>query len=147
PDDAPAAVYIDGLAGNSSSTLWNMIFHGTRISTFEKFRVRIGGGSRIRFIGCHIEGRDSALRRTASGGTLTGGTNDYTNNTYACIAGNSQGRRVSWLFASAQTIQEGFGHYYGVENPFLLTDSGRIWDYNGIWQNGTSAGTSVVINT
>lgn len=121
PDSMPAALHIDGLAGNSSGSIWGMNFWGTRFATFEAFRVRLDYCSRVRFYGCHIEGRDGGRMSTA-GAAIS--TNDYANTTYGDISGTDNTGRVLAYGTDAQQLADGFNHFYG-ESLRVTTDSGR----------------------
>lgn len=123
PESMPASVYIDGLAGNSSGSLWGMSFYQVRCATFEAFRVRLDRCSRIRFYGGHMEGRNGG--RFSTGGVAVD-TNDYALNSYGNISGTSRTGRVSWYGAVSQTISDGLQHCYG-ETLFFISDSGRVF--------------------
>ena len=122
PDDAPAAVHIDGLAGNSSNSIWGMRFIGTRIATFEAFRVRLGRASRVSFYGAHIEGRGSSSRMTTTGTPVD--SNDYATASYGDIAGGSQASSVT-VFASARNDYASLAPHFYNGKPYLLSDSGN----------------------
>lgn len=124
PEFAPAAVWIDGLAGNASGNLWGLRFFGTRIATFEALRVRLGHASRVMFSGVHIEGRDGG--RMSSTGQLIN-TNDYTKTSYGDVTGLSYTDRVLWVGSVRQTLSNGAApHFYG-SAFMIITDSGRIF--------------------
>lgn len=121
PDFMPAAMWIDGLAGNSSGSVWGMNFLGPRFATIEAFRVRLGRCSRTRFYGCHIEGRDGGRMDTA-GNPIS--TNDYSLHCYGDICSTSDTGRVIWFGSDAQSLEDGLQHNYG-ESLRVTTDSGR----------------------
>lgn len=94
-DFFPASLYIDGWAANPGSTthgvgaLRNMNFYGTRFTSCEAFRIRLGTCDQIKFLGtAWIEGGD--FPSTAASWKDTLGVdinpNDYTNVTYGHIA-------------------------------------------------------------
>lgn len=123
PDNMPAAVYIDGLAGNSSASIWGMSFFQVRAATFEAFRVRLGRCSRIRWIGGHIEGRSGGRMDTA-GNVIN--TNDYALHSYGDISGVSSTGSAMWIGSDAQSYTDGLNHFYG-SSLRLDTDTGRLF--------------------
>lgn len=128
PDNSPAAVHIDGLAGNASTSLWGMRFLGTRMSTYEMFRLRLGKTSRIQLLGCHIEGRSSAAIKKSNGAALpSNDTNDYEHNTYGSISGTAQTSYTTVFGTPSQTPDGYVPHYYGPTGVTFHTDSGRIY--------------------
>ena len=142
PDDAPAAVHIDGLAGNSSSNVWGMRFIGTRIATFEAFRVRLGKASRISFFGAHIEGRGSSSRRMTTGDPVN--SNDYTVASYGDISGTALTDRVTVFGTPRPDYRNLAPHFYGPK-PYVVTDYGNVlmgagstvFDAEGDYRAGT----------
>jgi hypothetical protein len=116
PDDAPAAMFIDGLAGNSNGALHGMNFYGTRFATFEAFRVRLDFQARCRMWGCHIEGRSGGRMDTA-GNVID--TNDTVTNSYGNIAATPNAKRMQ-LYGTTFTSM---AHNYGVDSSFH-TDTG-----------------------
>jgi hypothetical protein len=127
PDDAPAAVHIDGLAGNASTNLWGMRFYGTRMATFEAFRVRLDKVSRVSFIGAHIEGRSGGGRLSATGVSID--SNNYVTTSYGDIAGTTSTDRITVFGSARQSYADGLApHFYGSDGkPFFVTDSGRLF--------------------
>lgn len=125
PDTMPAAVHIDGLAGNSSGNVWGHRFIGTRFATFEAFRVRLNRSSRDEFIGCHIEGRNSGGRMNTSGTVID--SNDYTTISYGDISGTSVTDRTTIFGNVRASFEDGMApHYYGTLKPYYVTDGGRL---------------------
>lgn len=133
PDFSPAAVWISGLANNASKNLWGMRFYGTRIATWEMFRVRLDKASRIVFDQCHIEGRNNEIIRKASGQVLDGtqGSNDYTYNTYGHISGTSRTSRCSYYGAVSSTVEDSIPHFYGTQFQLHARDGSRIFVAEG----------------
>lgn len=128
PDFSPAAVHIDGLANNASLNLWGMRFFGTRIATWEMFRVRLDKASRVVFDKCHIEGRNSTDIRSATGAALPGaGTNDYTLNTYGSVSGTSRTSRCAYYDAVSSTVEDTIPHFYGTQFRLDARDGARIY--------------------
>ncbi|HCR2154452.1 TPA: hypothetical protein OND32_002378 [Enterobacter asburiae] len=129
PDFSPAAVHIDGLSNNASSNLWGMRFFGTRIVTWEMFRVRLDKASRIVFDKCHIEGRDNINIRKSDGAALDGtnGTNDYIYNTYGSISGTSRSSRCAYYDAVSSTVEDTIPHWYGSQFRLDARDGSRIY--------------------
>lgn len=123
PDHAPAALCMDGLAGNSSTNLWGARFLGTRFATSEMFRVRLRKHSRAMFIGCHIEGRNSGSERDTQGNLIN--TNDYRLRTYGDISGEKTTDRVIVLGTVRSDESALFPHFYG-DQPTYLTDAGKL---------------------
>lgn len=134
PDNAPAIVKIDGLAGNASGNLWGIRFFGTRFATFEARRIWLERASRVAFYGCHIEGRNGG-RFDTQGNAIN--TNDYTLYSYGDISnilGHSD--RISLFGSNRQSYSDGtapgwFTDGDGNVGPTLFTDSGRyfVGDY------------------
>lgn len=142
PDTMPAALYIDGLAGNASSNIWGMRFIGTRIASFEAFRTRLRKASRVSFIGAHMEGRNSGGRRNTAGTVID--TNDYTLHSYGDVAGEAITDRVTAFGHVRQSFTDGFApHFYGA-TPLLITDSGRIFS-GGVYDATTAQTSSAVV--
>lgn len=132
PDFSPAAVHIDGLSNNASSNLWGMRFFGTRIATWEMFRVRLDKASRVVFDKCHIEGRNSPDIKTSTGASLTGaGTNDYTLYTYGSVAGTSRSTRCAYYDAVTSTVEDTIPHWYGTQFQLQARDGSRIFMAEG----------------
>lgn len=123
PDDAPAAVYLDGLAGNSSTNIWGMRFIGTRISSWEAFRMRLRQASRVALYSCHMEGR--GWRMDTAGNPMN--ANDYDHNSYGDIAATEETTRVLFLGAARTSLEtNGLGpHFYGTSLTYLL-DNGEL---------------------
>ncbi|WP_442486789.1 tail fiber domain-containing protein [Halomonas litopenaei] len=119
PDDAPAAMYIDGLAGNSNGALHGMNFWGTRFATFEAFRVRLGRQARARFWGCHIEGR-SGGKKDSSGNDLD--PNDYSSNSYGNISGTDYTKYTKIVSSTYHYLP-----YYEGEGLSIETDDGEYY--------------------
>ena len=108
PTDAPAAVYISGLAGNANHTIHGIRFLGTRISSFEAFRVRLDYAARPMFIGCHIEGSGVVCKDTA-GAEIT-----VVNHWYGHIAGSAHSKRLQ-IYGGVTTTgySSAFNWYFG----------------------------------
>ena len=119
----PCAIYIDGMAGNASHSVWGMRFIGTRISTFEAFRMRLGRAARIHLIGCHEEGRNGGRFNTFGVGI---NTNDYTLNSYGGISGTSATSRVVLDGSVRTSPAEAYPHYYGTAISAHI-DYGEAW--------------------
>lgn len=101
-----------------------MRLYGTRIATFEAFRVRLDLASRIALFGCHIEGR-SGSRYDTSGNLIN--SNDYTAESYGDIAATSRVSSVKCYGSPRQQPSDGlYNHYYG-DDYALETDSGRYF--------------------
>ncbi|MDW9493953.1 hypothetical protein GOA94_17990 [Sinorhizobium meliloti] len=110
PDDAPCAVKIDGLAGNSSGKIWGMRFVGTRIATFEALRLWTVNASRVTLFSCHVEGRGGGRMDTA-GNVID--PNDTTNHSYGDWAATAS---TIWgnVRDSVRTSRASFApHFYG----------------------------------
>ena len=119
----PCSTYIDGMAGNASHALWGMRFIGTRIATFEAFRMRLGRCARIHLIGCHEEGRNGG-RFNTSGVEIN--TNDYTLNSYGGISGTSATSRVILDGSVRTSPSDAYPHYYGTAISAHI-DYGEAW--------------------
>lgn len=125
-DNAPCAVHLDGLAGNASGSIWGLRFYGTRIATFEAFRLRLGNASRVNLFGCHIEGRNSGSRTDTAGNVIN--SNDYVDQSYGDISGTADSEYVSVYGSPRQTLEDLAPHFYSdEEGPLLVTDSGRMY--------------------
>lgn len=109
-DLAPCSMFIDGMAGNSSTSVWGMRFIGVRFATFEAFRIRLGHAARIHLVGCHIEGRNGGRFNTSGVGI---DTNDYTYNSYGDVAGTSVTSRVIIDGSPRSNSSSIYPHYYG----------------------------------
>lgn len=130
PDFGAGVIYIDGMAGNASGNIWGMRLLGTRIATFEAFRIRIDGGSRLSLIGCHIEGRGgSGVNQRYSSTGVAINPNDYVATSYGDIAGTARSDRVTVFGSVRQSYADGLApHFYGSGGkPYLVTDSGRVF--------------------
>ncbi len=124
PDDAPAAVHIDGIAGNGSGCIWGLRFVGTRIASFEAFRLRLGRVDRLSLVDCFIDGRDSG-RMDTSGQSIS--TNDYILNSYGDIAAESVTKRVKVYGSHRTTDIELAPHFYsGVLS--VINDDGNMFN-------------------
>ena len=137
PDDAPAAVHIDGLAGNASTSLQGIGFFGTRIATTEAFRLRIGKGNRVGLTRSHIEGRSAA---SAGGSSIN--VNDVSSVSYGHVAGTN-GTGVVWWKGSASTSLSGAAapHFYG--SRFTLeSDAGDYYIAGNMEVAGTMSVTA-----
>jgi len=146
PDNSPAALHIDGLAGNgASNAIWGMTFVATRFATIEKFRVRLGRSARVRFIGCHTEGRSGSNIKKADGTTAVD-TNNYVNNTYGNFSGTVFSQRCTMIGTVSSAVADTIPHYYGLA-PLLMTDTGRVFSNEGIGNQPTSGGSAVMIST
>lgn len=114
PDDAPCAMFIDGLAGNASGSIWGMRFLGTRFATFEALRIRLGRCGRPAFIESHVEGRTTTQRYSSTGVALPT-ISDYTKISYSDYA--CPDTRCQWLkiIGSYRTSKTGgaLNHFYG----------------------------------
>lgn len=119
----PCSTYIDGMAGNASHGLWGMRFIGTRIATFEAFRMRLGRCARIHLVGCHEEGRNGG-RFNTSGVEID--TNDYTLNSYGGISGTSATSRVILDGSVRTSPSDAYPHYYGTAISAHI-DYGEAW--------------------
>ncbi|EPQ4686369.1 hypothetical protein LXC81_002644 [Citrobacter freundii] len=144
PDFSPAAVWIDGLSNNASSNLWGMRFFGTRIATWEMFRVRLDKASRVVFDKCHIEGRNSSDIKTSTGASLTGaGTNDYTLYTYGSVAGTSRSTRCAYYDAVTSTVEDTIPHWYGTQFQLHARDGSRIYMAKGGFISSVEGNTDI----
>jgi hypothetical protein len=137
PDDAPAAVHIDGLAGNASTSLQGIGFYGTRIATIEAFRLRLGKGNRVGLTRSHIEGRSAT---NASGGSIN--VNDVETVSYGHIAANDQTGFAWWKGSASTSLSNAAApHFYG--SRFTLeSDAGDYFvagdlTYDGILRSGS----------
>lgn len=108
PTDAPAAVYISGLAGNGNHTIHGIRFLGTRLSSFEAFRVRLDYAARPMFIACHIEGSGVTCKDTQG--------NDITvaDHWYGHIAGSINSKKLQVYGGVSTTgFDFAFKYYFG----------------------------------
>lgn len=120
PDDAPCAVHIDGISANSSDSIWGLRFIGTRIASFEAFRMRLGRVDRLSLIDCHIEGRNAGILSTTGDAV---DSNNYTLYSYGDIAGQDITGRVK-VYGSVRPNLDTIGpHFYG-ETLHAVTDFG-----------------------
>lgn len=126
PDDMPCAVYLDSERG-AGDAAWGMRFIGTRIATFEAFRVRLGYVNRAVFQDCHIEGRSNNRKDTS--GTIIN-TNDYTLHSYGDIASTGESNWCRVTGSPRYDSEDVAPHFYG-EIIDIQTDNGRhyIGDY------------------
>lgn len=121
PDDAPAALQICGMAGNASGGIWGIRFVGTRIATFEAFRVRLGYAARTMFVGCHVEGRNGGRMSTAG---VAVNTNDYTATSYGDYAApDARASRLLIMGSVRTSAADLYPHYYGTAQS-AITDYG-----------------------
>lgn len=126
-ENAPAIVYIDGLASNGSLALWNMSFSRTRFVTTEAFRVRLGRASRVTFDNCHFDGGGNAYNMA---GTDLGTSNQYTTVTWGDIASDQFASRIKVLGTPHSSLITGgiAPHYYGDKDTFHAeTAAGDIY--------------------
>ena len=130
PDDAPSAVHISGLAGNASDSLWGIRFIGTRIATFEAFRMRLGNSSRVSLINTHIEGRNGR-RMDTSGRSINTGDNSIIS--YGDITGLPSTDDLRIYGSPRESPNDGISpHYYG-GSLHIETDRGDVYSSGGIY--------------
>lgn len=110
-DTMPCAVLIDGMAGNGNEVVHGMRFIGTRFSSMEAFRVRLGRAARPMFVGCHVEAGSGNVYNT-SGDLLN--TNDLNTVSYGHYSGSQFSKKLT-IMAGLQSsnTNSGMPHYYG----------------------------------
>lgn len=126
PDNMPAAVYIDGLAGNSSTSVWGIRFNSVRIGSAEAFIMRLRHAARVALYSCHFEqGGGSALRAASGAAIATGiggtGVDDYVHNSYGDIAGETITNRVNVFEGNRSVPNDVRVHFYGTDFSHWLT--------------------------
>jgi hypothetical protein len=70
-------IYISGMAGNQSRKIQGMQFYGTRISSFEPYRVFADRCNRLVLNGCHIEYHDTSAKTTSGAAAKFDDTDTY----------------------------------------------------------------------
>ena len=121
PVTAPCVIYVSGLAGNSSNSIWNGTYYSCRFSSAEAFLIRLDRVSRLRFQNCHMERRGDTLTDT-TGASIN--SNDFVATSYSMIAATANTSRVTLTGSNLQAVATDLRHYYGTELT-LETDSGR----------------------
>lgn len=126
-EDAPAAMFLDGMAGNGNQVLHGMRFIGTRFASAEAFRVRFGRVARPMLIGCHVEGGSGTVYNT-SGVVIN--TNDLVATSYGHYAGTQFSKKLMILGGlQSSNANSGMPHYYGSDLVWL-TEAGDLYSNN-----------------
>lgn len=121
PDNAPAAVHIDGLADNANDALSNIRFINTVLASAEIFRVRLSHADKISFYSSKTDVLNGTLTDT-SGSSID--TTDFDEISYGMISGTSNTTNVFIQDASQEDILD-YKHFYGT-NINILTNNGKI---------------------